>query len=191
MAYLDIQHLHKRYGQHTVVHDFNMRVEAGEFVTFLGPSGCGKTTVLRMIAGFETPSGGVIRMQGEDITACAPQKRGIGMVFQSYALFPNMNAGENIAFGLKMQKRPAADIRRKVAEALALVELSGKEGHYPHQLSGGQRQRWRWRARWWWSRASCCWTSRCRRWTRASAESARADPRHSAPPGADHHFRDP
>ncbi|NHR06606.1 ABC transporter ATP-binding protein [Chromobacterium haemolyticum] len=141
MAYLDIQHLHKRYGQQTVVHDFNMRVEAGEFVTFLGPSGCGKTTVLRMIAGFETPSGGAIRLLGEDITACSPQKRGIGMVFQSYALFPNMSAGENIAFGLKMQKRAAADIRRKVAEALALVELSGKENHYPHQLSGGQRQR--------------------------------------------------
>ncbi|OHX14486.1 ABC transporter ATP-binding protein [Chromobacterium sphagni] len=141
MAYLQIKHLNKQFGQQAVVHDFNMRVEAGEFVTFLGPSGCGKTTVLRMIAGFESPSGGSITLQGEDITRLSPQKRGIGMVFQSYALFPNMDVAANIAFGLKMQKRSADEIRRKVAEVIALVELNGRERHYPHQLSGGQRQR--------------------------------------------------
>ncbi|MBA8735184.1 ABC transporter ATP-binding protein [Chromobacterium violaceum] len=141
MAFLQIDHLNKRFGQQAVVYDFNMKVEAGEFVTFLGPSGCGKTTVLRMIAGFETPSGGAIRLAGDDITHQSPQKRGIGMVFQSYALFPNMNVADNIAFGLKMQKRSADEIRRKVGEVIALVELNGREKHFPHQLSGGQRQR--------------------------------------------------
>ncbi|POZ61655.1 ABC transporter ATP-binding protein [Chromobacterium alticapitis] len=141
MAFLQIDHLKKRFGQQSVVHDFNMKVESGEFITFLGPSGCGKTTVLRMIAGFETPTDGVIRLAGDDITHQSPQKRGIGMVFQSYALFPNMNVADNIAFGLKMQKRSADDIRRKVGEVIALVELNGREKHFPHQLSGGQRQR--------------------------------------------------
>ncbi|WP_199051992.1 ABC transporter ATP-binding protein [Aquitalea sp. ASV15] len=141
MAYLTINNLHKRFDDHVVVHDFNMRIEQGEFVTFLGPSGCGKTTVLRMIAGFETPTSGRICVGGEDITEQAAQKRGIGMVFQSYALFPNMNVTQNIGFGLKMRKCPADDIKRKVAEVIKLVELSGKENHYPHELSGGQRQR--------------------------------------------------
>ncbi len=141
MAYLTINNLHKRFDDHVVVHDFNMSIEQGEFVTFLGPSGCGKTTVLRMIAGFETPTSGRICVGGEDITQQAAQKRGIGMVFQSYALFPNMNVTQNIGFGLKMRKCPADDIKRKVAEVIKLVELTGKEGHYPHELSGGQRQR--------------------------------------------------
>jgi putative spermidine/putrescine transport system ATP-binding protein len=141
MAYLTINNLHKRFDDHVVVHDFNMSIEQGEFVTFLGPSGCGKTTVLRMIAGFETPTSGRICVGGEDITHQAAQKRGIGMVFQSYALFPNMNVTQNIGFGLKMRKCPADDIKRKVAEVIKLVELSGKENHYPHELSGGQRQR--------------------------------------------------
>ena len=141
MAYLTINNLHKRFDDHVVVHDFNMSIEQGEFVTFLGPSGCGKTTVLRMIAGFETPTSGRICVGGEDITQQAAQKRGIGMVFQSYALFPNMNVTQNIGFGLKMRKCPADDIKRKVAEVIKLVELSGKENHYPHELSGGQRQR--------------------------------------------------
>ena len=141
MAFLEIAHLNKQYGKHTVVHDFNMKLEAGEFVTLLGPSGCGKTTVLRMIAGFETPNAGSIRVGEHDLTHTPAQKRGIGMVFQSYALFPNMNAQQNIAFGLKMQKRSNEDIARKVADVIRLVELDGKEGHYPNQLSGGQRQR--------------------------------------------------
>ncbi|MBV8680478.1 MAG: ABC transporter ATP-binding protein [Aquitalea sp.] len=141
MAYLTINNLHKRFDDHVVVHDFNMSIEQGEFVTFLGPSGCGKTTVLRMIAGFETPTSGQIRVGGDDITHQSPQKRGIGMVFQSYALFPNMNVTQNIGFGLKMRKCDGAEIARKVAEVIKLVELSGKENHYPHELSGGQRQR--------------------------------------------------
>jgi putative spermidine/putrescine transport system ATP-binding protein len=141
MAYLTINNLHKRFADHVVVHDFNMSIEQGEFVTFLGPSGCGKTTVLRMIAGFETPTSGQIRVGSDEITHQSPQKRGIGMVFQSYALFPNMNVTQNIGFGLKMRKCDSAEIARKVAEVIKLVELSGKENHYPHELSGGQRQR--------------------------------------------------
>ncbi|WP_293761383.1 ABC transporter ATP-binding protein [uncultured Aquitalea sp.] len=141
MAFLTIANLHKRFDDHVVVHDFNMSIEQGEFITFLGPSGCGKTTVLRMIAGFETPTSGAITVGKDDITHLSPQKRGIGMVFQSYALFPNMNVTDNIAFGLKMRKLSSADISRKVAEVIKLVELKGKENHYPHELSGGQRQR--------------------------------------------------
>jgi len=141
MASLSISKLHKRFEQQEVVHDFNMAIEPGEFVTFLGPSGCGKTTVLRMIAGFETPSSGQIFMAGEDITRLSPQKRGIGIVFQNYALFPNMTAQQNIGFGLKMRSCPAAELERKVKQVIDLVELGGKEHQYPHQLSGGQRQR--------------------------------------------------
>jgi putative spermidine/putrescine transport system ATP-binding protein len=141
MAFLEIEHLSKHFGRHTVVNDFNMQLQAGELVTLLGPSGCGKTTVLRMIAGFETPSGGSLRVGDQDMTRTPPQQRGIGMVFQSYALFPNMNAEQNIAFGLKMQKLAPAQIARRVADVVRLVELGGKEKHYPQQLSGGQRQR--------------------------------------------------
>jgi len=141
MTFLSINNLHKRFQQNEVVHGFNMTLEQGELVTFLGPSGCGKTTVLRMIAGFETPSSGQILLAGEDITTLPPQKRGMGIVFQNYALFPNMNVRQNIGFGLKMRKMPAAQIDRKVRDVIELVELDSKEQHYPHQLSGGQRQR--------------------------------------------------
>lgn len=141
MSFLQTIHLKKHFQQHTVVHDFTLAVPQGEFVTFLGPSGCGKTTVLRMIAGFEPVSEGNIRLAGNDITHQSPQRRGIGMVFQNYALFPNMTVEQNIAFGLKMQKLHAAEISSKVRNIIELVELGGKEQHFPHQLSGGQRQR--------------------------------------------------
>jgi len=141
MSFLQIASLNKRFGEHVAVSDVDMNIAEGEFVTFLGPSGCGKTTVLRMIAGFETPDSGSIRVGGQDIVGQAPQKRGIGIVFQNYALFPNLTVEQNIGFGLKVRKLPRADIARKVAEVMKLVELSGKEARYPHQLSGGQRQR--------------------------------------------------
>ncbi|TDR70610.1 ABC transporter ATP-binding protein [Paludibacterium purpuratum] len=141
MAFLDIKQISKRFGTHTVVHDIDISIERGEFVTFLGPSGCGKTTVLRMIAGFEAPTTGAIHVGGHDITQQSPQKRGIGIVFQNYALFPNLNVEQNIGFGLKVRKLPRHDIAAKVAEVMKLVELTGKEAHYPHELSGGQRQR--------------------------------------------------
>jgi len=141
MAFLDIKQINKRFGTQQVVCDMDIAIERGEFVTFLGPSGCGKTTVLRMIAGFEAPTAGAICVGGQDITAQSPQKRGIGIVFQNYALFPNLTVEQNIGFGLKVRKLPRREIAAKVAEVLRLVELNGKEGHYPHELSGGQRQR--------------------------------------------------
>lgn len=141
MPYVEIDGLTKRYGAMTVFEDIRLELKQGEFVTLLGPSGCGKSTLLRCLAGLTAADQGRIRVNGQDITTLAPQQRGIGMVFQNYALFPNMTVVENIAFGLKMQKRPAAETARRVDEVIQLVELTGKEACYPHELSGGQRQR--------------------------------------------------
>lgn len=141
MKFLEIEKLRKVYGAATVVQDFEIKVDRGEFISFLGPSGCGKTTNLRMIAGFEVPSGGSIRINGQDITHLPPNRRDIGMVFQSYALFPNMTVAQNVAFGLKVAKRPAAEIRTRVAEMLDMIRLPHLADRYPHQLSGGQQQR--------------------------------------------------
>ncbi len=109
-------------------------------MTLLGPSGCGKSTLLRALAGLTPVDGGQVRVAGEDITWQEPQKRGIGMVFQSYALFPNMTVRDNVAFGLKMKPQPGRDLAASVQEALALVELTGFERRYPAELSGGQRR---------------------------------------------------
>ncbi|NLS11853.1 ABC transporter ATP-binding protein [Vibrio sp. SM6] len=141
MSYVTATHLTKRFGENTVFERVNFTIEQGEFVTLLGPSGCGKSTLLRSLAGLNPVDGGQIWVNGEDITHQIPQERGIGMVFQSYALFPNMTVEGNIAFGLKMQKRAPKDIQREVAKIIALVDLKGREKHYPHELSGGQRQR--------------------------------------------------
>jgi len=141
MFYVEIDGLTKRYGTTTVFEDIRLGLRQGEFVTLLGPSGCGKSTLLRCLAGLTAADQGCIRVDGQDITTLAPQQRGIGMVFQNYALFPNMTVVENVAFGLKMQKRPAEETARRVAEVIRLVELTGKEARYPHELSGGQRQR--------------------------------------------------
>ena len=110
MSFLNLTSIQKSFGPVQVVKDFNMVIEKGEFVSFLGPSGCGKTTVLRMIAGFETPSGGTITINGKSQANLRPNQRNIGMVFQAYALFPNMNVAENVAFGLKVAGRPKAEI---------------------------------------------------------------------------------
>jgi spermidine/putrescine ABC transporter ATP-binding subunit len=118
-----------------------LSIEQGEFLTLLGPSGSGKTTTLNMIAGFEIPSRGDILLETEDITTVPPNNRGIGMVFQNYALFPHMTVSDNIAFPLKMRKTPGEKIRQSIKEVLELVELPGFESRYPHQLSGGQQQR--------------------------------------------------
>jgi putative spermidine/putrescine transport system ATP-binding protein len=141
MAFLEIKQLKKSFGAQTVVHDFQMAIEQGEFITFLGPSGCGKTTILRMVAGFETPSAGSIQVAGRDITRLRPNQRDIGMVFQSYALFPNMTVAENIGFGLKVAKRPAGEIDKRVQEMLQMIKLPALANRYPWQLSGGQQQR--------------------------------------------------
>ncbi len=123
------------------VKDFNLQVEKGELVSFLGPSGCGKTTTLRMVAGFEMPTQGTIRINGKDVTNIPPNKRNVGMVFQAYALFPNMTVGQNIGFGLKIAKKPPEEIKTRVDEMLALIHMPGYGDRYPAQLSGGQQQR--------------------------------------------------
>ena len=141
MAFLELSGVQKRFGDVAAVLDFDLAAERGEFVSFLGPSGCGKTTTLRMIAGFERPTAGTIAIDGADMTNRPPNQRNVGMVFQSYALFPNMNVAGNIGFGLKIRKRPKADIDRRVAELLDLIHLEGRGDRFPWQLSGGQQQR--------------------------------------------------
>lgn len=141
MAYLEVKQLNKSYGATQIFQQIDFSAQEGEFVTLLGPSGCGKSTLLRCLAGLTSPDSGQIMLQGEDIVPLTPQKRAIGMVFQSYALFPNMTVEKNVAFGLKMQKLPTKQIRERVEEALALVELTDFIRRYPHQLSGGQSQR--------------------------------------------------
>ncbi|MDY6962155.1 MAG: ABC transporter ATP-binding protein, partial [Pseudomonadota bacterium] len=141
MSFLVLDNLQKSFGPVQVVKDFNMSIEKGEFVSFLGPSGCGKTTVLRMIAGFEMPSGGTITIDGEDQDRLKSNQRNIGMVFQAYALFPNMNVFDNVAFGLKVAGKPKAEITERVNEMLALIRLEHLADRYPYQMSGGQQQR--------------------------------------------------
>src|SRR6266487_2286284 len=141
MAFLELEDITKQFGRNTAVDHINVSVEQGEFLTLLGPSGCGKTTILRMVAGFEMPSEGTILLDGEDITILAASKRPMGMVFQSYALFPHLTAEQNIAFGLSIRHQPKDGIKRRCAELLELVGLADKGRSYPHQLSGGQQQR--------------------------------------------------
>ncbi len=141
MAFLDIHHLQKSFGALRVVKDFSLGIEKGEFVSFLGPSGCGKTTVLRMVAGFETPTSGAIRIDGRDVTGLPANRRKIGMVFQAYALFPNLTVADNIGFGLKVADEDKAAIAKRVAEMLELIGLPQLGNRYPFQLSGGQQQR--------------------------------------------------
>jgi putative spermidine/putrescine transport system ATP-binding protein len=142
MSFLSLTRVQKQFpGGVMAVEDFNLEAVRGEFVSFLGPSGCGKTTTLRMIAGFEKPTAGTIMVDGKDITNRAPNQRNVGMVFQSYALFPNMSVADNIGFGLKVRKRPKADIARRVGELVELMHLEGRADRFPWQLSGGQQQR--------------------------------------------------
>jgi putative spermidine/putrescine transport system ATP-binding protein len=140
-TFLSIKQVRKAFGPTTVVQDFNLDVERGEFISFLGPSGCGKTTVLRMVAGFEEPTAGSIVVGGKDITQLKPNQRNIGMVFQAYALFPNLTVAQNIGFGLRVAGMPKAEVDARVAEMLAIIKLPEFGDRYPYQLSGGQQQR--------------------------------------------------
>ncbi len=141
MSFLSVRNLGKDYGSAQVVKSMNLEIEKGEFVSLLGPSGCGKTTTLQMIAGFTEPSRGQVILDGTDLTDMPPEKRDIGVVFQSYALFPHMTVNDNISFGLEMRKLSRQERQPRIAEVLDMVSLTGMGDRYPAQLSGGQRQR--------------------------------------------------
>jgi putative spermidine/putrescine transport system ATP-binding protein len=141
MAVLDIKGVTKRFGNVTAVDSFDLTVADGELVCLLGPSGSGKSTLLRMVGGFETPSAGLITIDGDDVTRVPPERRPTGMVFQSHALWTHMNVFKNLAFGLKLRRLPADEIKRKVEAVLDLVGLDGYGTRMTHQLSGGQQQR--------------------------------------------------
>lgn len=139
--FLVLKNITKFFGKTTVIDNLNLSIRQGTMVTLLGPSGCGKTTVLRLIAGLESPTSGQIFIEGEDVTHSAIQQRDICIVFQSYALFPHMSIGENVGYGLKMQGVPKSERQKRVKDALALVDLAGFEDRYVDQISGGQQQR--------------------------------------------------
>ncbi len=136
-----LEHVTKRFGEFVAVHDANFTIPHGEFFAMLGPSGCGKTTTLRMIAGFEVPTSGAIRLEGRDVSRVPPYRRNVNTVFQQYALFPHMNVFDNVAFGPRSRKVPEAEIRTRVGEMLEIVRLEGFANRRPQQLSGGQQQR--------------------------------------------------
>jgi putative spermidine/putrescine transport system ATP-binding protein len=141
MAFLELDRISKSFGTLQVVRPVSLEIEQGEFVTLLGPSGCGKTTILRMVAGFETPTSGAIRIDGKDVVGLRPNQRNVGMVFQAYALFPNLTVAQNVGFGLKVAGVPRAQAEPRIAEMLKLIGLPDLGGRYPFQLSGGQQQR--------------------------------------------------
>ncbi len=141
MSFLELTNIHKSFSGFTAVNDFNLSVKSGEFISFLGPSGCGKTTTLRIIAGFEMPTSGHITLAGNDVTYVPANKRNIGMVFQSYALFPNMTAFDNIGYGLRVAGKSKAEIKQRVEDMARLIHMEDVVKRYPSQLSGGQQQR--------------------------------------------------
>ncbi|HTB45241.1 MAG TPA: ABC transporter ATP-binding protein [Acetobacteraceae bacterium] len=138
---LKLEGLTKHFGTHAVVRDVTLEVAPGELIVLLGPSGCGKTTTLRLIAGFVTPTEGDIRLDGRSIAALPPHRREMGIVFQSYALFPHLSVARNVAFGLEMRRAPAAAVETRVAEMLRMVKLEALAARLPRELSGGQQQR--------------------------------------------------
>lgn len=141
MPYLSIRHLTKAYDGNTVLRNIHLEVEKGMFLSLLGPSGCGKTTILRILAGLTEADSGTIELDGRVINGLPAHKRNMGIVFQSYALFPHMTVAQNVAYGLEQRKMDKKEIRRKVADAIDMVQLTGYENRKPKQLSGGQQQR--------------------------------------------------
>ncbi len=141
MSSVELRQLHKVFGDFEAIRNLDIKIEEGEFFTMLGPSGCGKTTCLRIIAGFISPTKGRVLLGGRDVTAEPPYRRNVGMVFQSYALFPHLTAARNVAFGLEARKIGRKELEKRVDEALALVQLESLRNRFPHELSGGQKQR--------------------------------------------------
>ncbi len=140
-AHVELRDLHRRFGATLALDGLSLTMEPGELVALLGPSGCGKTTALRVLAGFERPDSGEVFVNGENLSRLPAQRRGMGMVFQSYSLFPTMTARDNVAFGLRVRRQPAAERRKTADELLDIVGLAPQAAQYPHQLSGGQQQR--------------------------------------------------
>ncbi|MEE4251055.1 MAG: spermidine/putrescine ABC transporter ATP-binding protein PotA [Alcanivoracaceae bacterium] len=138
---LSLRGISKHYGDRAVLKALDLDILDGEFLTLLGPSGCGKTTLLRLLAGFERPDSGTLTLSGQDITSMSPERRPLNTVFQQYALFPHLTVAGNVAYGLRMEKRPEGEIRQRVKDALAMVQLTELAERKPHQLSGGQQQR--------------------------------------------------
>jgi putative spermidine/putrescine transport system ATP-binding protein len=141
VAFLELQNLHRDFGSVKALDGIEIELGEGEFLSLLGPSGCGKTTALRLVAGFDRPDAGRIVVDGKDITNISPNKRDMGMVFQAYSLFPNMNARQNVEYGLRIRRKDKLDRRKRVADLLELVGLGHAADRYPHQLSGGMQQR--------------------------------------------------
>jgi iron(III) transport system ATP-binding protein len=141
MEFLELKNISKSFGAFDALKDVSLQIAKGEFVCFLGPSGCGKTTLLRIIAGLEVQTAGAVHQAGKDISRLPPAQRDYGIVFQSYALFPNLTVADNVAYGLVNRKTPKAEVLQRVTELVKLVGLPGSEGKYPAQLSGGQQQR--------------------------------------------------
>ena len=141
MRFLELSNIHKSFGAFAALKDVSLQIDKGEFVCFLGPSGCGKTTLLRIIAGLEVQTAGNVHQAGRDISLLPPAGRDYGIVFQSYALFPNLSVADNVSYGLVNRKTPSAEVRQRVAGLVKLVGLPGSEGKFPAQLSGGQQQR--------------------------------------------------
>lgn len=141
MTALSLCNIHKKYGKSTIIENLSLEIASGEFIVLVGSSGCGKSTLLRLIAGLESPDGGTLKMGEEDVTHLAAGKRSLSMVFQSYALYPHMTVRQNLAFGLKNMKTPAADIEKRIARAASMLKLDDMMDRLPQNLSGGQRQR--------------------------------------------------
>jgi putative spermidine/putrescine transport system ATP-binding protein len=141
MSSVELRHLHKAFGDFEAIRNLDIKIDEGEFFTILGPSGCGKTTCLRIIAGYIAPTKGRVLLGGRDVAGKPPYRRNVGMVFQSYALFPHLTAAKNIAFGLEARRIPRKELGQRVEEALALVQLESLRNRFPHELSGGQKQR--------------------------------------------------
>lgn len=167
MSYLQISGLKISYGDKVVLHNIDLAVEQGEMIALLGPSGCGKTTLLNALCGFIPVQSGEVAIASRTITHLAPEQRNITMVFQSYALWPHLTVARNIGYGLKLRKWRGADIARRVAELLRIVNLEGLGEVKVTELSGGQRQRWRWRATaieprcWCWMSRYLIWMPKC------------------------------
>jgi len=167
-AYLQLRGLHKRFASFSALRDVSLDIAQGEFVCFLGPSGCGKTTLLRIIAGLEAQSAGQLLLNGRDISHLPPAQRDYGIVFQSYALFPNLTVAANVAYGLVSRKLGRALIAQRVSELLQLVGLPGSGTHIQRSCRAASNSALRWRARWPRNPACCCWMSPYRRWMRWS-----------------------